>query len=107
MEETKKGRTESLQARVRQFTRVEKAFYGSVLLTALVLAISVVFMQTKLLQVQHDLTQLNTKLAAKQTQLDDVKQEVNELKRRDRLVELATSQSMTQQEKNVVAVGKP
>ena len=107
MVETRKMRAESLQERVRQFTRVEKAFYGSIVLTALILAISVVFMQTKLLQVQHDLTQLNTKVAAKETQLDDAKQEVNELKRRDRLVELASSQEMTQQDKNVVAVGKP
>ena len=41
-----------LQARIQKFSRVEKAFYGAIVLTAVILATSVVFMQTKLLQVQ-------------------------------------------------------
>ena len=43
-----------LQARIQRFSRVEKAFYGAIVLTAVILATSVVFMQTKLLQVQRD-----------------------------------------------------
>ena len=34
-----------LQARIKRFSRVEKAFYLSIAITALVLAISVVYMQ--------------------------------------------------------------
>ena len=63
-----------LQARIQRFSRVEKAFYGAIVLTAVILATSVVFMQTKLLQVQRDLTTVNSKIEAKRTELDDAKQ---------------------------------
>lgn len=49
-------RGQQLQSRIKKFTRIEKAFYASIILTAIIIAVSVVFMQTKLLQVQHDLT---------------------------------------------------
>ena len=76
-----------LQARIQKFSRVEKAFYGAIVLTAVILATSVVFMQTKLLQVQRE--------------LDDAKQEVNELIRSERLSKLASSQEMTQNNENI------
>ena len=66
---------------MRKFSRVEKAFYGSIVLTAIILAVSIVFMQTKLLQVDRDLTEVNTQIEAEQTELADIKQEVNELTR--------------------------
>lgn len=90
-----------LQARIQRFFRVEKAFYGAIVLTAVILATSVVFMQTKLLQVQRDLTTVNSKIEAKRTELDDAKQEVNELIRSERLSKLASSQEMTQNNENI------
>ena len=51
-----------IQIRIRKFSRVEKAFYGSIILTAIILAVSIVFMQTKLLQVNHDLTEVNAQI---------------------------------------------
>ena len=42
-----------LQTKFKVFSRVEKAFYVSIAATMIILAISVVFMQTKLLQVQN------------------------------------------------------
>ena len=70
-------RTQVLQDRFRRFSRVEKAFYGSIVLTAVILAISIVFMQTRILQVQSELTDLNTELEAKKTELADVRQEAS------------------------------
>ena len=93
-------RTQILQDRFRRFSRVEKAFYGSIVLTAVILAISIVFMQTRILQVQSELTNLNTELEAKKTELADVRQEVNELTRYDRLSQLASSQGMKLQKEN-------
>ena len=90
-----------VQRQIRQFTRVEKAFYGSVVATAIILAVCIVFMQTKLLQVQQDMTDINSQINEKQTQLNDAKQEVNELGREKRLAELASSQKMTQQNGNL------
>ena len=77
-------RTQLLQDRFRRFSRVEKAFYGSIVLTAVILAISIV----------------NTELEAKKTELADVRQEVNELTRYDRLSQLASSQGMKLQKEN-------
>ena len=57
---------------MRKFSRVEKAFYGSIVLTAIILAVSIVFMQTKLLQVDRDLTEVNTQIEAEQTELADI-----------------------------------
>ena len=91
-------RTQVLQDHFRRFSRVEKAFYGSIVLTAVILAISIVFMQTRILQVQSELTDLNTE--AKKTELADVRQEVNELTRYDRLSQLASSQGMKLQKEN-------
>ena len=91
-------RTQVLQDRFRRFSRVEKAFYGSIVLTAVILAISIVFMQTRILQVQSELT--DTELEAKKTELADVRQEVNELTRYDRLSQLASSQGMKLQKEN-------
>ena len=92
-------RAQILQDHFRRFSRVEKAFYGSIVLTGVILAISIVFMQTRILQVQNQLTDLNTELDAKKTELADV-QEVNELTRYDRLSQLASSQGMKLQKEN-------
>ena len=86
-----------LQARIQKFSRVEKAFYGAIVLTAVILATSVVFMQTKLLQVQHDLTDLNVQVSTKQVEINNAKQEINDLTRKERLSGLASSQEMTLQ----------
>ena len=97
---------ELLQERIRTFTRIEKSFYGSIVVTAVILAVSVIFMQTKLLQVQQDLTKLNTKVEAKETQLNEAKQKVNELTRYERLSQLASSQEMTLQNGNLKTADK-
>ena len=88
-------RAQILQDHFRRFSRVEKAFYGSIVLTGVILAISIVFMQTRILQVQNQLTDLT-----KKTELADVRQEVNELTRYDRLSKLASSQGMKLQKEN-------
>ncbi len=48
-----------------------------------------------------DLTTVNSKIEAKRTELDDAKQEVNELIRSERLSKLASSQEMTQNNENI------
>ena len=51
-------------------------------------------MQTQLLQVQSDLTRVNAQIEEKKTELDDAKQEVNELIRSERLAGVADSQDL-------------
>ncbi|MEW4354514.1 cell division protein FtsL [Streptococcus pneumoniae] len=94
----------AFQARIQQFSRTEKFFYGSIILTALVVAVSIVFMQTRLLQVQRDLTEVNAEINVKQTELDDAKQEVNELSRMERLSKLADSKEMSRTNAHIKTV---
>ena len=101
MVEKRETTSQLLQARIKRFTRVEKAFYLSIAITALVLAISVVYMQTKLLQVQNELTSVNAQIEEKKTELDDAKQEVNELIRSERLTGIAESQELQLYNENI------
>ena len=101
------GRTERrsqlLQDKFKRFSRVEKAFYLSIAFTALVLAVSIIFMQTRLLQVQSDLTEINAQLEEQKTELDDAKQEVNELIRLERLKEIANQKDLKLNNENIRA----
>ena len=101
MVEKRDTTSQLLQARIKRFSRVEKAFYLSIAITALVLAISVVYMQTKLLQVQSELTTVNAQIEEKKTELDDAKQEVNELIRSERLTGIADSQELQLNNENI------
>ena len=101
MAENRGTTSQLLQARIKKFSRVEKAFYFSIAITALVLAISVVYMQTKLFQVQSDLTRVNAQIEEKKTELDDAKQEVNELIRSERLKEIADKKDLKLNNENI------
>ena len=90
-----------LQMQLKPFSRVEKAFYFSIAVTTLIVAISIIFMQTKLLQVQNDLTKINAQIEEKKTELDDAKQEVNELLRAERLKEIANSKDLKLNNENI------
>ena len=93
--------SQSLQTKFKRFSRVEKAFYLSIAFTALVLAVSIIFMQTRLLQVQSDLTKINAQIEEKKTELDDAKQEVNELIRSERLKEIADKKDLKLNNENI------
>lgn len=101
MVDKKETTSQFLQNRIKKFSRVEKAFYLSTAFTALVLALSIIFMQTKLLQVQNDLTKINAQIEEKKTELDDAKQEVNELLRAERLKEIANSHDLQLNNENI------
>lgn len=104
MPNRKNGVASQLEMRIRRFSKVEKSFWGAIVLTIVVLAVSIVFMQTKLLRVEQDLTDVNVKIEEKKTELDDAKQEVNELVRSDRLNKIANDQEMQKNNQNVRTV---
>ncbi len=101
MVDKKETTSQFLQNRIKKFSRVEKAFYLSIAFTALVLAVSIIFMQTRLLQVQSDLTKINAQIEEKKTELDDAKQEVNELIRSERLKEIADKKDLKLNNENI------
>ena len=90
-----------IAARIHTFTRVENAFYDSIVLSGLVLAIGIIFMQTKLLQVQSDMAGINQDISVKLLEIEDAKQAVNDLARKARLLEIADKEGLTFNNDNI------
>ena len=84
----------ALKRRIRKFSRIEKAFYGSIILTAI----------SRNLQVQQQITDLNSQITEVQTNYDNAKQEVNELSSRDRVEQIAQNAGLTSQQDNIKQV---
>lgn len=99
-EEFAKALERAIKQRVRTFSRVEKAFYGSIILTALVMSLGIIYLQSNLLQIQSQMTEVQTKIDSKELELDDAKQAVNELTRYNRLMEIAEDAGLTFQKDN-------
>ena len=105
---TEKHRNEAianaLKRRIRKFSRVEKAFYGSIIITAITMAVSIIYLQSRNLQVQQEITNLNSQISDMQTDYDNAKQEVNELTSRDRIEQIAGNAGLTSQQDNIKQV---
>ncbi|WP_438468051.1 cell division protein FtsL [Streptococcus pluranimalium] len=93
--------TEALQKRIRTFTRIEKAFYGAIVITAIVMAISIIYLQSRNMQVQQEINHWNVEINGAQTDLNDAKQEVNELSRYDRISKIAKKAGLSIQNDNI------
>ncbi|HFU4216870.1 TPA: cell division protein FtsL [Streptococcus suis] len=87
--------------KIKTFTRVEKAFYSSIVISGLALAVGIIFMQARLLQVQSDLAKVNQDINQKQVELNDSKQAKNELTRSARLMEIAEKVGLTFNNDNI------
>ena len=85
MVDKKETTSQFLQNRIKKFSRVEKAFYLSIAFSALVLAVSII----------------NAQIEEKKTELDDAKQEVNELIRSERLKEIADKKDLKLNNENI------
>ena len=94
----------ALKRRIRKFSRIEKVFYGSIILTAITMAVSIIYLQSRNLQVQQEITNLNSQISDMQTDYDNAKQEVNELTSRDRVEQIAQNAGLTSQQDNIKQV---
>ena len=90
-----------IEDKIKTFTRVEKACYGRIVLSGLVLAIGIIFMQTKLLQVQSDMASVNQDISVKKLEIEDARQAVNDLVRNARLLEIAEKAGLTLNNDNI------
>ena len=103
-DDTKEKETLSLQRRIRKFARIEKAFYASIIITAIVMAVGIIFLQSRNLQQKQEISHLNSQITQKQTEYDDAKQEVNELTTRDRVTEIANNAGLSNKTGNIQKV---
>ena len=68
------------------------------------MAISIIYLQSRNLQVQQQITDLNSQITEVQTNYDNAKQEVNELSSRDRVEQIAQNAGLTSQQDNIKQV---
>ncbi|MDG3131581.1 cell division protein FtsL [Streptococcus suis] len=94
----------AIGAKFKTFTRVEKAFYTSIILSGLALAIGIIFMQTRLLQIHSEMAKVNQEINQKQIEINDAKQAINELTRSARLMEIADKTGLTFNNDNIGVV---
>ena len=94
----------ALKRRIRKFSRIEKVFYGAIILTAITMAVSIIYLQSRNLQVQQEITNLNSQISDMQTDYDNAKQEVNDLTSRDRIEQIAGNAGLTSQQDNIKQV---
>lgn len=90
-----------IEQKIKTFTRVEKAFYGSIVLSGVLLAMGIIFMQTRLLQINSEMAKINQDISSKQVEIDDAKQAANELIRHARLMEIADKMGLTFNNDNI------
>ena len=96
--------SQALQKRIKTFTRLEKAFYGAIIITAITLAVSIIYLQRRSLQIQQEISHLNSQINDRETEYNNAKQEVNELSRYDRIAEIAQKAGLTVQKDNIKKV---
>lgn len=96
--------SQALQKRIKTFIRLEKAFYGAIIITAITLAVSIIYLQSRSLQIQQEISHLNSQINDRETEYNNAKQEVNELSRYDRIAEIAQKAGLTVQKDNIKKV---
>lgn len=96
---------EAFQKRFRKFSRLELAFYGSIIITAVLMAVGIIYLQSRNLQVKQDITEINSQISDAETDLNNAKQEVNELTRSDRIAEIAKKAGLNIDNSNLGNVG--
>lgn len=96
--------TNALQKRIKTFSRIEKAFYTAIIVTAITMAVSIIYLQSRKLQLQQEITSLNSHISDQKLELNNAKQEVNELSRRDRIIDIAGKAGLSNRNNNTKKV---
>ncbi|MBM7642394.1 cell division protein FtsL [Streptococcus loxodontisalivarius] len=94
----------ALSKRIRLLTRLEKAFYGAIIVTAITMAVSLVYLQSRNQEVKQQITDLTSQINEAETELNNAKQEVNELSRADRVKQIAGEAGLSIQNDNIQKV---
>lgn len=93
--------TAIIQQRIRTFTRLEKLFYGAILFSAISVAVSIIYLESRNMQIQQEITALNRQISQIETELTDAKQEVNELTRQERVKKIAKKAGLKNNRNNI------
>lgn len=93
-----------ISKRIRALSRLEQVFYSVVVATAVILAVGVVYMQSRNQQVKQEITRLNSEIEEANNDLNLAKQEINELTKFERISEIAAKNGLTIKKENIQPV---
>ncbi|MGO2314630.1 MAG: septum formation initiator family protein [Pseudolactococcus laudensis] len=97
---------ELLTRKFKKLSNVEKVFYLSVIVTAIVLAIGMVFVRTKIIEVEQNTLTIQAEVSTKEDQLKAYDQQINELMGDDRVMKQARDSGLKQNNDNVIKATK-
>ena len=97
---------ELLTRKFKRLSNVEKVFYLSVIVTAIVLAVGMVFVRTKIIEVEQNTLTIQTEVSTKEDQLKAYDQQINELMTDDRVAKQANDSGLKMNNDNVIKASK-
>lgn len=97
---------EVLASKFRKFSGVEKVFYLSMVVAALVLAVGLLYVKTKTLEVQNNTMNLKTQISQQSTKSSEYDQQIQDLASPNRVIDSANQVGMKQTPSNVLKATK-
>ena len=97
---------ELLTQKFKKLSNVEKVFYLSVIVTAIVLAIGMVFVRTKIIEVEQNTLTIQLQVIIKEDKLKAYDQQINELMTDDRVAKQASDSGLKMNNDNVIKATK-
>lgn len=97
---------ELLRSKFSKLSTVEKVFYLSVIFSAIMLAIGMVFVRTKIIEVEQNTLEIQTQVSVKEEQLQTYDQQINELMGANRVLKQAVDNGLKSNTENVIKATK-
>lgn len=86
---------------ISKMSKIEKSFYLVVIFTAIIIAIGTVFVRTKVMQTEQNLTDVQYEIDNKKTRHEELDQQIQELSRSERVIKIAEDNNLRSNNKNI------
>ncbi|MCJ1995297.1 cell division protein FtsL [Lactococcus piscium] len=90
------------KSKFRNLTIVEKCFYLSIIFSVIVLSIGMVYVRTKIIEVEQNTLDTQTEVTTKETQLKTYDQKIDELMGKERVIKQANDNGIKSIPENVM-----
>ncbi|MCJ1968688.1 cell division protein FtsL [Pseudolactococcus carnosus] len=90
------------KSKFRNLTLVEKSFYLSIIFSVIVLSIGMVYVRTKIIEVEQNTLDTQTEVTTKETQLKTYDQKIDELMGKERVIKQANDNGIKSIPENVM-----
>jgi cell division protein FtsL len=97
---------ELLTSKFHKLSTVEKVFYLSVVFSAIMLAIGMVFVRTKIIEVEQSTLEIQTEVSSKEDRLKTYNQQITELLSGERALNQANDSGLKSNTENTIKATK-